>query len=49
MSSKQTDLIVVILIIVYVVVVFTNVSFEAEIDEYKIYLLIVELVILTLF
>jgi hypothetical protein len=49
MSAKQTDLFILILIIIYTIIVFANVSFEDSIDDYKIYINIVELVILTLF
>jgi voltage-gated sodium channel len=49
MSSKQMDMFILILIIIYTILVFANVSFEEEIDEYHIYLNVVELIILSFF
>jgi hypothetical protein len=49
MTAKSTDTFVLILIIIYTIIVFLNVSFEEEIDDYRIYVNIVELIILSLF
>ena len=49
MSSQKLDAIILAFILVYTVIVFINVSFEDNISDYKIYILIVELVILTIF
>ena len=49
MSSKQMDTFILVLIIVYTVIVFANVAFEEEINEYKIYVNVIELIILSLF
>jgi hypothetical protein len=49
MSSRAMETAVLVLIILYTSIVFTVVAFEEELSDYKIYISVVELFILTLF